>query len=328
MTFNALWASREDGAISVELRRIDDAQLMDGDVTVDVEYSTVNYKDGLAITGASPVIRTFPMIPGIDFAGVVAASRHPDFAPGERVLLNGWELSQTHFGGYAQRARVRGEWLVKVPAAFSTRDAMAIGTAGYTAMLSVLALEKGGLMPDSGAILVTGASGGVGSVAVALLSQLGYRVIASTGRPEETSYLQRLGASEVIDRRTLSEPGKPVAAPKWAGAVDSVGGHTLVNVLAQTDYRGVVTSCGLAQSTDLPGSVLPFILRHITLAGIDSVNAPQWARTEAWQRLARDLDLAKLGQAETLIGLADVPEIARRILHGQVRGRTVVDVNR
>ncbi len=326
MTFKALWISQE--AAAVQLRQIDDSELMAGDVSVDVEYSTVNFKDGLAITGAASVVRRFPMIPGIDFAGVVTASDHPGFTPGERVLLNGWGLSETHFGGYAQRARVRGQWLVKLPEGFSTRDAMAIGTAGYTAMLSVLALEKGGITPERGEILVTGASGGVGSIAVALLSQLGYNVIASTGKLEESAYLQRLGASAVIDRRMLSEPGQPIAQPKWAGAIDSVGGCTLANVIAQTDYRGVVTSCGLAQSANLPGSVLPFILRNLTLAGIDSVNTPQHARIEAWDRLARDLDLTKLGQIETLVGLADVPEAAQRILQGQVRGRMVVDVNR
>jgi acrylyl-CoA reductase (NADPH) len=331
MTFNALWISQDTAA--VELRQIDDAELMAGDVTVDVEYSSVNFKDAVALShltvpGMAPIVRRFPMIPGIDLAGIVSASDHPEFVAGERVLINGWGLSETHFGGYAQRACVRGQWLVKVPEVFSTRDAMAIGTAGYTAMLSVLALEKGGITPDRGEVLVTGASGGVGSIAVALLSQLGYHVVASTGKLDERAYLQRLGASTVIDRRTLSEPGKPVGQVKWAGAIDLVGGHTLANVIAQTDYRGVVACCGLAQSADLPSSVLPFILRHLTLAGIDSVNASQHARIEAWERLERDLDRGKLAQTETLIGLAEVPAVARNILQGQVRGRTVVDVNR
>jgi acrylyl-CoA reductase (NADPH) len=243
------------------------------------------------------------------------------------VVANSWGLSQTHHGGYAQKARVKGEWLVKIPAPFSTKDAMAIGTAGYTAMLSVLALEHGGLTPQRGDILVTGANGGVGSIAIALLSDLGYRVVASTGRLEEGNYLRSLGAAEIIDRRTLSEPGAPIASERWAGAVDSVGSHTLANVLAQTQYRGVVTACGLAQGLDLPGSVLPFILRNITLAGIDSVNAPQEARIEAWSRLARDLDLGKLARTTQMVGLAEVPAVVGRMFEGKVRGRTVVDVN-
>jgi acrylyl-CoA reductase (NADPH) len=301
--------------------------LMPGDVTIAVDYSTVNYKDALAITGRADIIRQFPLIPGIDLAGTVEASSYPGIAVGDRVVANSWGLSQTHHGGYAQKARVKGEWLIKIPAAFSTKDAMAIGTAGYTAMLSVLALEHGGLTPQRGDILVTGANGGVGSIAIAILSDLGYRVVASTGRLEEGDYLRSLGAAEIIERRTLSEPGPPIASERWAGAVDSVGSRTLANVLAQTQYRGVVAACGLAQGLDLPGSVLPFILRNVTLAGIDSVNAPQQARLEAWSRLARDLDLSKLARTTQVVGLAEVPDVVGRILEGKVRGRTVVDVN-
>lgn len=300
---------------------------MPGNVTVAVEYSTVNYKDAMAVTGRGPVIRQFPLIPGIDFAGIVEASTYPGIAVGDRVVANGWGLSQTHHGGFAQKARVSGEWLVKIPEAFSTKDAMGIGTAGYTAMLSVLALEHGGLTPERGDILVTGANGGAGSVAIALLADLGYRVIASTGRPEEADYLRSLGAAEIIDRRTLSEAGAPITKERWAGAIDSVGSHTLANVLAQTRYRGVVAALGLAQGADLPASVLPFILRNVTLAGIDSVNAPQDIRLQAWARLARDLGLDKLARTTQVVGLAEVPGISARILEGKVRGRTVVDVN-
>ncbi|MBY3185409.1 MDR family oxidoreductase [Rhizobium sp. 25PS6] len=327
MTFKALLASKDGDTLSATIVDLTEADLMDGDVTVAVDYSTVNYKDGMAVTGRLPVIQTFPLVPGIDLAGTVEASSHPDFKVGDRVVANGWGLSQTHHGGYAQKARLSGDWLVKLPESLSTEDAMAIGTAGYTAMLSVLALEHGGITPDKGDILVTGANGGVGSIAIALLSGLGYRVIASTGRLEETAYLRELGAAEIIDRNTLSESGAPVAAERWAGAIDSVGSHTLANVLAQTKYRGVVTSCGLAQGRDLPATVLPFILRNITLAGIDSVNAPQAVRLEAWARLARDLDLAKLARTTTVIGLAQVPGVAESILGGHVQGRTVVDVN-
>jgi len=260
-------------------------------------------------------------------AGTVISSTNPEFSVGDAVLVNGWALSHGHHGGYAQRARVKGEWLVKIPQPLSTRDAMAIGTAGYTAMLSVLALEHGGITPSSGDVLVTGASGGVGSIAIALLSGLGYRVIASTGRLEESDYLKSLGAAEVIDRRELSQAGAPIANERWAGAVDSVGSHTLANVLAQIKYRGVVTTCGIAQGPDLPGSVLPFILRNVTLAGIDSVNAPQNVRQQAWARLAKDLDLKKLNSTIHTIGLAQIDEFARLVLDGKVRGRTVVDVN-
>jgi acrylyl-CoA reductase (NADPH) len=327
MAFKALLAAKAGEAISTSVVEMKEQDLMPGDVTIAVDYSTVNYKDALAITGRADIIRQFPLIPGIDLAGTVEASSYPGIAVGDRVVANSWGLSQTHHGGYAQKARVKGEWLIKIPAAFSTKDAMAIGTAGYTAMLSVLALEHGGLTPQRGDILVTGANGGVGSIAIAILSDLGYRVVASTGRLEEGDYLRSLGAAEIIERRTLSEPGPPIASERWAGAVDSVGSRTLANVLAQTQYRGVVAACGLAQGLDLPGSVLPFILRNVTLAGIDSVNAPQEARLEAWSRLARDLDLSKLARTTQVVALAEVPDVVGRILEGKVRGRTVVDVN-
>lgn len=327
MTFKALLATKTDKAISTRVVDMKEQDLMPGDVTIAVDYSTVNYKDALAISGRAEIIRHFPLIPGIDLAGTVEASSYPGIAAGDRVVVNSWDLSQTHHGGYAQKARVKGQWLVKIPAPFSTKDAMAIGTAGYTAMLCVLALEHGGLTPQRGDILVTGANGGVGSIAIAILSDLGYRVVASTGRLEESEYLRSLGAAEIIDRRTISAPGAPIAGEKWAGVVDSVGSHTLANALAQTQYRGVVTACGLAQGLDLPGSVLPFILRNVTLAGIDSVNAPQPVRIEAWSRLARDLDLGKLARTTQVVPLAEVPPVTGRMFEGKVRGRTVVDVN-
>jgi len=328
MSFKALLTSKNGDTISSALVDFDETDLMPGDVTVAIDYSTVNYKDALALSGRAPVMRQFPLIPGIDFAGVVESSSHPGFAAGDRVVANGWGLSQTHHGGLAQKARVSGDWLIKLPEIFSTRDAMAIGTAGYTAMLSVLALEHAGVTPDKGEVLVTGAGGGAGSIAIALLSKLGYRVSASTGRLDEADYLRELGAAEVIDRRTLSEPGAPIAKERWAGAIDSVGSHTLANVLAQTRYRGAVAAFGLAQGADLPGSVLPFILRNVTLAGIDSVNAPREVRLQAWARLATDLDLGKLARATQVVALAEVPGLADQVLQGQVRGRTVVDVNR
>ena len=327
MTFKALLATATGKTITTRLVDMDETDLMPGEVTIAVDYSTVNYKDAIALSGRAEVIRQFPLIPGIDLAGTVESSSYPGIAVGDRVVVNGWALSQTHHGGFAQKARVKGEWVIKNPAPFSTKDAMAIGTAGYTAMLSVLALEHGGLSPARGDILVTGANGGVGSIAIAILSNLGYRVVASTGRLEESDYLRSLGATEIIDRRTLSEPGAPIAGERWAGAVDSVGSRTLANVLAQTKYRGVVTACGLAQGLDLPASVLPFILRNVTLAGIDSVNAPQEVRLQAWARLARDLDVSKLARTTEVIGLADVPALASKMFEGQVRGRTVVDLN-
>jgi acrylyl-CoA reductase (NADPH) len=327
MTFKALLATKKDEAISASVVDFDEQDLMSGDVTVAVEYSTVNYKDGMALTGFAPIIQTFPLIAGVDFSGVVETSTYPGIEPGNRVVANSWGLGQTHHGGYAQKARLSGEWLVKLPENISTKDAMALGTAGYTAMLCVLALEHGGVTPDKGDILVTGANGGVGSIAIALLSKLGYRVVASTGRLDEADYLRELGAAEIIDRNTLSEAGAPIAGERWAGAVDSVGSHTLANVLAQTKYRGVVAACGLAQGRDLPTTVLPFILRNVTLAGIDSVNAPQEVRLEAWSRLAKDLDFAKLARTASVIGLSEVVALAPRILKGEVQGRTIVDVN-
>ncbi len=322
----ALLTSKTDTGLKTELTDLTDDQLGDGDVTVRVEWSTINYKDALALSGRGKIMQTLPLVGGIDLAGVVEASDSPDLKPGDRVLLNGWGLSQTHNGGYAEKARVPADWLIPTPEAFSSRDAMAIGTAGYTAMLCILALERGGVTPASGDVLVTGANGGVGSIAIALLAGLGYRVIASTGRPAEADYLKALGAAEVIDRATLSEPGRPLGAERWAGVVDSVGSHTLANALAQTRYGGVVAACGLAQGMDLPASVAPFILRGVTLAGIDSVNAPRAIRLQAWGRLAKDLDPARLALATEEVGLEEVPEAIYRLFDGKVRGRLVVRV--
>lgn len=327
--FRALRLFKTDAGQEARILDLTDDDLMEGDVTVRVDYSTVNYKDGLALTGRAPIVRVWPLTPGIDFSGVVESSSHADFAAGDRVVLNGWGVGETHHGGYAQRARVRGDWLVKLPDALTNEQTMAIGTAGYTAMLSVMALERLGVTPSSGDVLVTGAAGGVGGVAIALLSGLGYRVVASTGRKDsEGDYLRSLGAAEIIDRAELSEPGKPLGRERWAGAVDSVGSHTLANVLAQTRYGGAVAACGLAQGLDLPASVAPFILRGVTLAGIDSVMCPAGPRREAWARLARDLDLAKLAAMIRPATLAEVPALGEAILRGEVRGRVVVDVNR
>jgi acrylyl-CoA reductase (NADPH) len=326
MTIRALVTNRTDAGMSSEVLDLPFDALGEGEVTVAIEWSTVNYKDGLALAGAR-IMQAYPMVGGIDFSGIVESSDDPAFQPGDRVMVNGFGLSQTHNGGYAQMARVPAAWVVPLPDGITTRDAMAIGTAGYTAMLSVMALEHGGATPDW-TILVTGANGGVGSISIALLSGLGYRVIASTGRAEHTDYLLSLGATEIIDRAELSAPGAPIAKERWNGAIDSVGSHTLANALAHTAYGGVVAACGLAQGMDLPGSVAPFILRNVTLAGIDSVNAPQTLRREAWRRLARDLAKDKLLSTVGEIGLSEVPDIAGRILQGLVRGRTVVDVNR
>jgi acrylyl-CoA reductase (NADPH) len=293
-----------------------------------VDYSTINYKDGLAITGKSPVVRKFPLTPGIDLSGTVTESQHPLFKAGDPVVLNGWGVGESHSGGLAQKARLKGDWLVKLPAAFTPRQAMAIGTAGYTAMLCVMALEKHGVTPDKGDILVTGAGGGVGSVTIALLAKLGYRVVASTGRLQEADYLGQLGAAEVMDRAELSAPGKPLAKERWAGVVDTVGSHTLANACASTKYGGVVTACGLAQGMDFPSSVAPFILRGVTLAGIDCVMAPRAVREAAWARLANDLDSAQLERMTREVGLADAIGLGAEILAGQVRGRVVVNVNR
>lgn len=325
--FQALLIEKTDDQQTVSLRQLHDDQLPEGDVTVDVAYSTLNFKDGLAITGRSPVVRKFPMVPGIDFAGTVRDSQHPDFKPGDAVVLNGWGVGETHWGGLSQRARVKGDWLVPLPSAFTPQQAMAIGTAGYTAMLCVMALERHGITPDRGQVVVTGAAGGVGSVAVALLSKLGYDVAAVTGRLSESDFLKSLGANEILDRASLSEPGKPMAKERWAGAVDVAGGHVLANVLAGMRYDGVVTACGLAASLSLPASVAPFILRGVTLAGIDSVMAPKSRRLTAWQRLAQDLDTAKLAQLTQEVSLAQVPELAPQILAGQVKGRLVVSLN-
>lgn len=327
MAIRAILASKTGDAVSAGVVDLKDEDLGKGDVTIAVEYSTVNYKDGLAITNVSPIIRSFPLVPGIDLAGRVEVSNHPTLARGDKVVVNGWGLGVDHHGGFAQKARVPGDWVIKLPDTISTRHAAAIGTAGYTAMLSVLALEHGGVRPSDGDVLVTGASGGAGSVAIALLSRLGYRVLASTGRPEEADYLKSVGAAELVDRKTLSEPGRPIGPERWAAAIDSVGSHTLANVLAQTRYGGVVAAFGLAQGTDLPTSVLPFILRNVTLAGIDSVNAPRSSRELAWSRLGKDLDLKLLETMITEIGLESVVDVARNILRGKVRGRTVVNVN-
>lgn len=326
--FKAILIEKDEAGYRAALRDIDEAQLPEGDVTVEATYSTLNYKDGLAITGKGPVVRKFPMVPGIDIAGTVRESRHPDYRPGDCVILNGWGVGETHWGGLAQVARLKGDWLVPLPEAFTPRQAMAIGTAGYTAMLCVIALERHGVSPDKGEVVVTGAAGGVGSTAVALLSGLGYTVVAVSGRPEEAEYLRGLGAAEILDRAAFSEPGKPLARERWAGAVDVVGSHTLANVCAATKYRGVVTACGLAQGMDLPASVAPFILRGVSLIGIDSVMCPRPERLEAWSRLVRDLDPAKLEAITDEIGLTDVVPTAERLMAGRVRGRVIVNVNR
>jgi acrylyl-CoA reductase (NADPH) len=325
-TFRAIVIEKTEAGQKVALTDFDEANLMDGDVAVRVEWSTVNYKDGLALTGKSPVVRRFPMIPGIDFAGTVEASAHLDWKAGDKVILNGWGLGESHLGAYAQKARVKGDWLVRLPATMSARDAMAIGTAGYTAMLAVMALERHGLTPASGPLVVTGAAGGVGSVAVALLAKLGYQVIASTGRPEEADYLKRLGAAEIIERKELAGPGRPLAKERWAGGIDAVGSTTLANLLSMTRYRGAVAACGLAGGMDLPASVAPFILRGVSLLGIDSVYRPRADREAAWQRLEFDLDRAKLMEMISEIGLAEVPEAGRLIVEGRVRGRIVVKI--
>ncbi|GIZ53505.1 acrylyl-CoA reductase (NADPH) [Noviherbaspirillum aridicola] len=328
--FNAILLDKnEDGSTRAQLTQLDDAQLpADGDVTVRVDYSTINFKDGLAITGKSPVVRKWPMVPGIDGAGEVIESSHPDWKPGDAFVLNGWGVGEVHPGCLAQRARLKGDWLIRLPQNMSARSAMAIGTAGYTAMLCVMALQDHGIRPDSGEILVTGASGGVGSVAVALLAAAGYRVVASTGKLGESDYLQALGAAEVIDRAQLSAPGKPLQKERWAGVVDSVGSHTLVNALAQTRYGGAVAACGLAQGLDLPGSVAPFILRGVSLLGIDSVMAPRARRERAWQRLAAELKPALLDRITSEIPLAEALDRAPDIIAGKIRGRLVVNVNR
>ena len=324
--FKALVLSKADAGQSVAWQEMAEADLMPGDVLVRVSHSTINYKDGLAITGKAPVVRRWPMIPGIDFAGTVVSSTHVEFKTGDEVILNGWGVGETHFGGYAQMARVSGDWLIKKPAAFTAAETMAIGTAGYTAMLCVLALEKQGVRPTSGPVLVTGAAGGVGSVAIALLARLGYQVTASTGRIGELPYLKGLGAAEVIDRSQLAGTPRMLNKERWAGAVDSVGSTTLANVLGMIKYGGAVAACGLAQGMDLPTSVAPFILRGVTLAGVDSVMAPKAPRIEAWNRLARDLDKAKLAALTVKRPAADVVALAPDILAGKVRGRVVLEL--
>lgn len=326
--FKGILIEKDESGYRASVKELAEAQLPEGNVTVRVSHSTVNYKDGLAITGKGPVVRKFPLVPGIDLAGVVEDSTHPEYQAGDRVVLNGWGVGEVHWGGLAQKARVNGDWLVPLPSAFTPQQAMAIGTAGYTAMLCVMALERHGVRPEHGEILVTGAAGGVGSVAVAVLAKLGYTVVAATGRPQDADYLKALGAAEIVERAQFSSPGKPLGKERWAGAVDVAGGHVLANVCATMKYRGVVTACGLAAGMDFPATVAPFILRGVTLAGVDSVMCPRADRLVAWQRLATDLDLAKLGRISREVGLAEAIPLAEAILKGEVRGRVVVDVNR
>jgi acrylyl-CoA reductase (NADPH) len=325
-TFKAIRIDKADKGTTAALTQFDEAELMDGDVTVAVQWSTLNYKDGLAVTGKAPVVRRFPMIAGIDFSGTVENSSHPDWKPGDRVVCTGWGMGETHLGAYAEKARVNGDWLVRLPDGLSGRDAMAIGTAGFTAMLAVLALEKHGLTPKAGPVVVTGAAGGVGSVATAVLAKFGYHVIASTGRMSEAPYLKDLGAAEVIDRSELTGPAKPLGKERWAGGVDSVGSTTLANLLSMTRYGGAIAACGLAGGMDLPSSVAPFILRAVCLLGIDSVMCPLELRRVAWGRLTRDLDRSKLSEITHEISLDQVASMAPKILAGQVRGRIVVKI--
>jgi acrylyl-CoA reductase (NADPH) len=325
-TFKAIVIDKADTGQTVRLADFDEKDLMDGDVTVRIEWSTVNYKDGLAITGRAPVVRRFPMIAGVDFAGTVESSTHPKWKPGDQVILNGWGLGETHLGAYAEKARVKGDWLLRRPAGISARDAMAIGTAGYTAMLAVMALERAGIDLSRGPVIVTGAAGGVGSVAVALLAKLGYAVAASTGRTEEAAYLKGLGASEIINRNDLTGPPRPLAKERWAGGIDAVGSTTLANVLSMTRYGGAVAACGLAGGMDLPTTVAPFILRGVSLIGIDSVMCPLPHREAAWRRLEADLDREKIAVMANEIGLDEVIAAGRRIIEGKVRGRIVVKI--
>ena len=326
--FKAILIDKESGSYETSIAELDDARLPEGDVLIDVGYSTLNYKDGLAITGKGPVVRSFPMVPGIDFAGTVAQSANPAYAVGDAVVLNGWGVGEQHWGGLAQKARIKGDWLIPIPAGFTPRQTMAVGTAGYTAMLCILALERHGVTPAHGDVLVTGASGGVGSFAIALLTRRGYRVVASTGRLQEAEYLKQLGAVEVIDRASLSEPGRPLQKERWAAAIDSVGGHTLANVCASLRADGAVAACGLAQGMDLPATVAPFILRGVSLLGINSVTRPFAQRQQAWHALGETLDLKQLDTITREIGLAEAIAAASDLLAGHVRGRLVVDVNR
>jgi acrylyl-CoA reductase (NADPH) len=325
-TFKAIVIRRTESGQTVSLSDFAENDLMDGDVTFRVQWSTVNYKDGLAVTGKAPIVRRFPMIAGIDAAGTVLSSSHPEWKTGDQVILNGWGCGETHLGAYAEKARVKGDWLVPLPPGLAMRDAMAIGTAGYTAMLAVMALERQGVTPDRGPVLVTGAAGGVGSVAVAVLAKLGFQVTASTGRPQEVSYLKSLGATEVVNREDLTGPVKPLAKERWAAGIDSVGSTTLANLLTMIRYGGAVAACGLAGGMDLPATVAPFILRGVSLLGIDSVMCPQKLRREAWKRLDSDLDRAKLTNMTAEIGLSGVIEAGRQIVEGRVRGRIVVKV--
>ncbi|MBU1311924.1 MAG: oxidoreductase [Gammaproteobacteria bacterium] len=325
--FKGVLIEKDENGYRAALKDLDDSVLMDGDTRLSVTYSTLNYKDALAISGKAPVVRKFPMIPGIDLAGTVISCSSGKFKAGDEVLLNGFGVGEAHCGGLAQQARLNSDWLIALPKGLSAKQAMAIGTAGYTAMLCVMALQKHGVTPENGEILVTGANGGVGSYAIAILAKLGYSVVAATGRMAEADYLTALGASGIIDRHTLSEPGKPLAKERWAGVVDSVGSHTLVNACASTKYGGVVAACGLAQGMDLPGTVAPFILRGVTLAGIDSVMRPLQDRIEAWEKLAKLLDAGTLGNIATEIGLSQVCDTAQQLLEGKVRGRIVVNVN-
>ncbi len=325
-SFKAIVIDKSEAGQTVRLTDFDDNNLMDGDVTIGVEYSTVNYKDGLAVTGKAPVVRRFPMIAGVDLAGTVESSSHPSWRSGDKVIVNGWGLGETHLGAYGEKARVKGDWLVRLPSGMTTRDAMAIGTAGYTAMLAVMALERAGLNPSRGPMIVTGAAGGVGSVAIALLAKLGYSVIASTGRPEEADYLKGLGAADVIGREELTGSPRPLGKERWAGGIDAVGSTTLANVLSMTRYGGAIAACGLAGGMDLPGSVAPFILRGVSLLGIDSVMCPLPLRREAWRRLETDLDRGRIAAMTNEIGLADVIAAGQRIVEGRVRGRIVVKI--
>jgi acrylyl-CoA reductase (NADPH) len=325
--FKALLVEKDEHGYQANIRELPESSLPEGDVTVDIEYSTLNYKDALAITGKGSIVRAFPMVPGIDFSGLVQSSNHRDFKPGERVVLNGWGVGEQHWGGLGQKAKVRGDWLVHLPASITSRQAMMIGTAGYTAMLSVMALERYGITPGNGDVLVTGANGGVGSIAIMLLKKLGYRVIAATGRLNETSHLEKLGAAEIIDRALLSQPGKPLQRERWAAAIDSVGSHTLANVCAATKADGVVAACGMAQGLDFPASVASFILRGVALLGINSVTRPKSQRIEAWGRLSTLLTESELEIMASTIGLNEVVATAGKLLDGQVRGRVVVDLN-
>jgi acrylyl-CoA reductase (NADPH) len=325
---NAILIERDPPPYRASLKKIDESQLPAGDVTVRVEYSTLNYKDALAISGKGPVVRQFPMVPGIDFAGTVEHSSNPSYKSGDKVLLNGWGVGESHWGGLSQLARIKADWLIPLPAALTARQAMAVGTAGYTAMLSVMALERHGIRPGDGEILVTGAAGGVGSIAVALLSQLGFRVAAMTGRPAESEFLKQLGAAEILDRAPFAGAGKPLAKERWAGAIDVVGSHTLANVCASLRYGGLVAACGLAGGMDFPATVAPFILRGITLAGIDSVMRPRPDRVEAWRRLSKDLDVKKLELLAEEISLSEALDRAGPLIEGRVRGRIIVDVTR